>query len=570
MQTRHTHILIEVSPSRLALAVTRGKRVVRTVSRRLTADATPDASTCFADLAPSLEQLVAEADCRGGRATVVYHAPAAAVLVTSVPVTLSSADAEEASRLALAGVADFSPDGAPTSSASLLVDSPAGGEKGAARQSHALSVMDRAETVEAIAEWVAAAGLRFDGALPSGAVALHGAAVAAWGNGRRAGDRAAVLWVGEYGSALACVTDGSVRFVRSVGVGLESLVDALCQPLRGREESTAELTLNRDSARQLLATVGVPAPDMPLPGLPGFTGAAILPVLQPALQRITIEAKQSLRFGLPEQDRASVRMLVVGPGGRVPGLGEWIARQCGLQLVRGNEQSAGGIDGEGLGGVIAECASTASAMPLLVPERMARQAFRRNARVALAAGVALAAAWIGGEWYTARGELELQRGRLASLEATASEREANARLREATVAARAVLNGAEARIASTLGESVDAAGVLHAVALAAPAEARVTTIGLEADGESAKCHISGFVRLSESDDPSRVITDFVERLGGMPLFRSVRLGSTQRTRIEGAQSHVFDLVIELVALPLHHVSANRDGAQASAGQGETP
>jgi hypothetical protein len=56
----------------------------------------------------------------------------------------------------------------------------------------------------------------------------------------------------------------------------------------------------------------------------------------------------------------------------------------------------------------------------------------------------------------------------------------------------------------------------------------------------------------------------------MPLFRSVRLGSTQRTRIEGAQSHVFDLVIELVELPLHHVSANRDGAQASAGEGETP
>lgn len=566
MQTRHTHILIEVSPSRLALAVTRGKRIVRTVSRRLSADAAPDTGTSFADLAPSLEQLVAEADCRGGRATVVYHAPAAAVLVTSVPVTLSSADAEEASRLALAGVADFSPEGAPTGSASLLVDSPAGGEKGAARQSHALSVMDRAETVESIAEWVADAGLRFEGALPSSAVALHGAAVAAWGNGRRAGDRAAVLWVGENGSALACVTDGSVRFVRSVGVGLESLVDALCQPLRGRDESAAELTLNRDSARELLATVGVPAPDMPLPGLPGFTGAAILPVLQPALQRITIEAKQSLRFGLPEQDRASVRMLVVGPGGRVPGLGEWIARQCGLQLVRGNEQNAGGNDG----GVIAEYVSTASAMPLLVPERMARQAFRRNARVALAAGVALAAAWIGGEWYTARGELELQRGRLAGLEATAREREANARLREATVAARAALNGAEARIASTLGESVDAAGVLHAVALAAPPEARVTTIGLEADGESSKCHISGFVRLSESDDPSRVITDFVERLGGMPLFRSVRLGSTQRTRIEGAQSHVFDLVIELVELPLHRVSAERGAAQASAGEGETP
>ena len=549
MQTGSAHVLIEVSPSRLELAVVRGRRVLRSAVRRLTpANPAPAFELELRELQTALSGLVTEAECRGLGATVIYHSSASAVLLSSAPTTLSAADAEESAKLALAGVADFPLDGVPVCCATMSADAPVGSAKQAARQAHVLCAADTAGAIDAIAAWVEAASLRFDGAIPVSAVAMHGAALGAWNIGRRAGDRAAVLWIGEHGSALACVTEGSVRFVRTVGVGLESLVDALCQPLRSRDDSAPELKLSRDDSRRLLAGVGVPSPEMQLPGLPGFTGSAILPVLQPALQRISIEAKQSLRFGLPEQERAAVRMQIVGPGAAVAGLGEWITRQCGLPMVE-SPALPDVAAAQGERGAIAAVLEAGHQLPILVPESMARRTLRRNARVALAVGVTLAAVWIGAEWYTAREELAVQRPRLEALEAAARTGEAAARLRDINVAAQAALHRVESRIATVLGTTVDARGVLDAIALAAPTDVRLTTIEL-AEGESTiDCHISGFVRVSESADPTKAITGFVDALSATPIIRTVRLGATQRTRIDGAQSHAFELSLELVPLP---------------------
>lgn len=544
------HVIIEVSPTRLELAALRGRRIVASAARRICVPEFESAWPGSLDqLRGALGELVQQAGCRGASAVVVFHAPAAAATVCSCPAAFSSAEAEGAAMLAVAAVADFPIEGEPCELRTALVDAPAVKTE-VARQSHMVCAAASGADIEALSAWVRSSGLRFAGAVPGGAVALQGAMRGAWAIGRRAGDRAAVLWIGEHGSALASVTEGSVRFVRPVAMGIESLVEALGQPLRGRDEGTAELTLDVESARRLLCEVGVPAPDAPLPGYEGFTGAAVLPVLQPGLQRITIETKQSLRFGLPEQERAGARLAVAGPGAAIPGLGAWIARQCGLTLADGSEQTTGTMIQSAMIGAIAECARGVEQLPLLVPAGLMRQRTARRARMALAAGVAVAGALLAYEWRAAAVELEHQSARVAQLEQRAEADRRYALVRDAALAARLALSSVQGRARSVMGEAGDPAGALAAIAAAAPEGARLSLIDVAHENGVCVCRVSGFVRLSESEDPAAVIKSFVDELGRVPVVSGARLGSTQRVLVDGAQSQTFDLTLQLVGLPV--------------------
>lgn len=564
MQTGSHHVTIEVSPSRLELAFHHGRGV--TASKVLRLVSRPD-DELFPEsldlLAVPLRQLVAELGCAGRRAVVVYQSGTSPVLVNSLPVNLSAAETEGAARLGLAGVADFSLEHAAVELCPLFVDSPSGGAERPSRMAHVLGAAEAATTMETIAAWVEGAGLVFQGAIPAAAVALHGAAHSAWKVGRRAGESAAVLWIGEHGSAIACMTEGSLRFARLVGVGLEALIDAMCQPLRANDESESPITLDRAAARGLLATVGIPSADVELPGLPGFRGSALLPVLQPALQRMSIETKQSLRFGLPESERAGVRLLIVGPGAAVPGLAHWLSRQCSLQLIEPATPCGGSLESSAETGILASVSAAGSTLPILVPERLALRARRTRARIAVAVGALIAGGWVAAEGYSARTELQREGARLALLERAAREHESVTRIQAATLAARMMLESTEARIAQSLGVGADADGVLQAISLGAPETVRIGTIELSTEKSGIVCRVSGHVRMSESDDPTADIARFVEAINAVPIVRRARLGSTQRTRIDGAQSHAFDLSVELVPIPLHARSV-RTGSSIAA------
>lgn len=560
MKTGSNQVLIEVSPSRLELAVHQGRQVVASRVRRLAkiADEAPFPASLEL-LGEPLKGLVDELGCAGQRAVVIYAAQSTPVLVSSLPARLGAADTESATRLGLAGVADFPLDGAAAEACPLFVDSPARAGQAPDRQAHVLSAAEPESAVELIAAWVEGAGLSFGGAMPCAAVAIHGAAHAAWGIGRREGDRAAVLWIGEHCSAIACVTEGSMRFARPVGVGLESLIDAMCQPLRMTDDSEKPVTLDRAAARELLSSVGIPSAGDELPGLPGFRGNALLPVMQPALQRMSIETKQSLRFGLPEAERAGIRLLIAGPGAAVPGLAGWLGRQCSLELL---EPEAGSPSGSlGLStetGAIAAVLGARSALPLLRPERLVRRTRLSRARAAVAVGVVIAGGWVAAEWHTARTELVRQQARLERLDRAAVEHESISKVQSATLAARMLLEATESRAAGAMGEGAEADGLLHAISIAAPESVRIGTIELSREQSGITCRLSGHVRMSESSDPTGAITEFVDAISQVPIVRRARLGATQRTRIDGAQSHAFDLSIELVPIPLH-ASRNRTG-----------
>src|SRR5262249_38213525 len=127
------------------------------------------------------------------------------------------------------------------------------------------------------------------------------------------------FYFGEHSSVLAAMMNGRLCFVRTLGLGVDALVDALTRPIRvrqGPEGFRPRVTLERGAARDLLLAMGVPGPDVVVDPQRGIDGSAVLPLLQPVVQRICIEVKQSLRFGMEEAaGKAPVRLTIVGPGG---------------------------------------------------------------------------------------------------------------------------------------------------------------------------------------------------------------------------------------------------------------
>ncbi|MBX3406408.1 MAG: hypothetical protein KF869_06565 [Phycisphaeraceae bacterium] len=542
------YAVIEVSPSRIELAMVRGRAVVAAAWRRID---DPDLETnwprSLGGHERTLAELVEELNCRGCRAVVLLHAPGCASTISACPANFGEPEAESAAMLAVGAIAEFPIDGEPCTARVVHTDAATSGQR-ALRNAHILAAAQRAADADAAVAFVERAGLVFAGAAPVGAVALLAALKGAAALGRRAGDRSAVLWIGEHGSALASVVDGAVKFVRPVAMGVEALVDALRQqPLRSRDESVVA-NLDRAAARCLLGAVGVPGPDAPLPGHDGLTGAAVLPIIQPALQRITIETKQSLRFGLAEQERATVRLKIDGPGATVRGLGDWISRQCGLSLADGPPESAG-LESSSRSGAIAAFIAHSDLVPLVLPRRLAQRRTHRRARVALAAGITLAGALLGWEWREASVAFDRESARLAALQGRAETDRQTALVRAATLSARLALAETEARAARTAGEAADAAATLAAIAAAAKS-VRISSINIAHEADACVARISGFVRLSESEDPATDIRAFVEALSASPIAGTTRLGATQRVQIDGAQSQAFDIALHLVRVPV--------------------
>ena len=63
--------------------------------------------------------------------------------------------------------------------------------------------------------------------------------------------------------------------------------------------------------------------------------------LQPIdLQRYIIELRQSLRFGLSDEERADINLTITGPGASLPGLAELLARELDVLVEKDKSRVA--------------------------------------------------------------------------------------------------------------------------------------------------------------------------------------------------------------------------------------
>lgn len=536
-------VVIELWPGGVAVTRSGRTRLERTITRS-DWGATPWTEG-LSELAAPLDALIAEARIKGARVTVVYAGAGSVATVVSCPAAAGASNTERAAQLALTNAADFAVDDNPLAVCELLRERGRRGPAAApeleslALQSHLLAAADAPESTERLVTWLTARGVTPTRLVPMECVALAEAV-----RGATAGassEPRAVLWMGPTTAALAAGVAGRLLFVRTIAVGASTFVDALCRPMNAAPDAPP-CVLSRERALQLLLAVGLPASDTPLPGGEGLTGAAVLPHLQPIVQRLAVETKQSLRFGIPESLRTRVHLHVVGPFGAIPNLGGFIARSAGIAFATDTAAPSARSDDT----LIARSAESLRIDVSPTEIRLGRSA--RRMRTMLAAGVMIAGVLVALDYTAARKDLDEAESALSKLKTQASATQGPGatlhRLMDAQRAARSLDKHTNAVLGPTAAWPELLAFLGHA-----PEYVRILAVDVRGEPDKPTATIVGRIRYEDAADAPAAVNRFIAELSQLPIVDTARLAGTQRTTSDGHDVQEFELSVSMLKLP---------------------
>ncbi len=573
MSTAANLILIEISPTRQQLTVLRHGEMSAQRSVRL--DPAPSHSSGptssgavpqrrWAEQLTSFQAVLAgwveELSLVGRAASIVYSGPDSAASVYSVPAVTGPAAGRAAAELAISEAASFSLDAATTDIHLLRTDASDGvNADGSVRpsQMHHLAAIDSDISAAAVCRCVENAGLVVQRAA-TGSAAMLGAAWSlasahATGNGA-----CAVLWFGEHGSALVAGTTQRLAFARYLPHGVEHLIDALVRasPVRAAPTTTqTEAPPARAELRRALLCQGVSdSPTTHATSESGtFAGDTVsLPLVRPVLQRLAIEVKQSVRFGLSPEERGELRVLLAGPGASIPHIDGVLSTDAGVIVTRLAGQpaepgtEAGAMEGE------SSAFLAVRDIPLCLLPRSRREAVRfTGLRRALRVGAALAVLTSlvdAGHHYFAVKQQEEILTQLRREQATPSP--ARDALASASSARVGVVQ-ARARLRQLLPDSPSAAALLVLLSEETPGEVRLRSIDLGPDRGGWSARLSGVVTLDpgSSQAPAEALKRYLDQLAAAPLVLAASLGPTHSAPGTSTTQLMFDASITLVGLP---------------------
>ncbi len=545
-------VIIEISATSLEGAIVSGARVVRSARVEVDPEALQKAwEAGFEPLDRPLQALVHRLEAKGMVADVCYASPTCVVEVISVPARSSAAWG--AARLALADIVAFDLLTHPWAVHPLATD-----EAGEPRRSHMLAAADEASRPLALAALLERAQMRPGSFAPSAGATLVRAVEAV--RSHKGDGPLAALCIDGHASALAVGANGRIRFVRRMDIGVETIVDALTNPMVRLGEDDKPLSLSREEARKALFTIGVPTYREVLDERRGLTGRDALPLIQPVLQRLVVETKQSLRFELSAAEREATTLLVCGPGAGAPRLDEVLSGQAEIDLAerpeRGPCDAFAPFHGDGeRGATLSRLAREVALIPEVMLDGRRRTAVARG--MWAGAGVA-AAMFVAGATATL---LATQSAERQARRHSAVVRQADAleRSRDLSSAFGAALAATEARIASAVGQGPSWPAWMAEFA-------RMTSDSIQVDAHQAArgqngftVELNGAARSVDGESARAELTRFIERLRASPLVAAVDLGATRRTDSDGVEEQRFRVTLTLTPLP-RSVAAAKEGS----------
>ncbi|MBL0869507.1 MAG: hypothetical protein IBJ18_02905 [Phycisphaerales bacterium] len=573
-----THVIIEISARRVGVLVMAGASCIARRSADLPQNAAGDAASIIAEAGPHLKKFVNELNIKNAEATVAINLPGAAAGVFSVAYEAGATAAETAALLALSDFCTYPVGENPSAVCPMAIDA----SNATPRQRHVLATCESAVQLQRISELCTSAGLRVTRLIPGEALTLWLCVRSLMSEDE--GVARGVLWIGEHSSILAARAGGVLKFVRTLSLGTENFIDAMCRPLRVRSAGSSqpeEFALSSTQARAILAQLGIPSPGTIIDDARGIDASALLPAIQPALQRLAIEIKQSLRFGLTEEQRAALVLHIDGPGSMIARLGELIGRQAGVIAQTGVSFGllAPATDAEPAT-ITAYNALIGCSIALESREQSQRRTLRRVS-AALWAGTACSMALIAFGALSARSaqhdELAilstLSAGRSAAGQPSAMSTEVATKI----VGKAQTIRATNARIAEALGQRCDFGATLRTIAQATPPGFTITRIDLSGDDQGAVALITGQAQAGDDQRFAESLKGFTDALTRSPAITGVKLGNTGRLTASnrdahgdnrGEPSHRFDLTLALVALPADLSSL--DPTATPTAQAQTP
>ncbi len=142
-------------------------------------------------------------------------------------------------------------------------------------------------------------------------------------------DPSIALVLGDDASAIAVASEQNAKLVRFADVGLASLGDAYRTRLEAAQDPPDDP--GAEARRLLTEEYGVPGLEDEI--APSVRGSDVLRAMQPVLQRLAVELKQSLRYTLTADERSRVCLRIAGPAESVQGLNEVLAEQLEIDAA---------------------------------------------------------------------------------------------------------------------------------------------------------------------------------------------------------------------------------------------
>jgi len=532
------NVYIKITPTRIELSLRSsggGDILSQTLSHEIWEQAW---SAQLQPLDEMLQSLIAKAGAEGAHASVVYESPSSVVEVQSNSAV--GKGALLAATLSVRDASSFNLETDPSAFVQIARD-----ETGEPKRTHILCAMDSANSTRMVIELVERCGLHVESLTPALALTLRESVHAV--QEMQTTEPTAVLWYGDHHAAFAVASAGCVHYVRAIDLGVERLMEAMTSPIiRAGSCHDSDVTLTIEEARDIFHRMGVPEYEQIIDEARGLHGSDLLPLIQPVLQRLVIEIKQSIRFGVPESKRDHIQLVLMGPGASIPGLAQVISDEAELGLIDskrvGREISWTPMDD------LDASAKLASQINLLPPSAVAKRVTRRVCKgmmAGIAAGLMLLAVDAGWTLWAARA-LD---ARISALDPIAQrvgqrQKEYDDAAGELILAEQTIGN-----ITQQLTVQANWSAWLAEMARLTPPEIRLTRLSGSYQKNKPSAEVAGIVNVASAEQTRDLITDYLESLRSCPLVESVELGAVERNGVNTEATHGFRIAIHLVAVP---------------------
>lgn len=544
-------------------------------------------------LRPRLSKAIATHKLKGRRTIAFYRSSSLFCQLTTVKAP-SKRSASDASRLSCLNGTPYTPDDAVIDSCFIGRD-----RKTSTPGYHFVTAVEGRRESGALVDLVESCGLSVETLIPEDAVFLADEARRTFQY--RSDKMIARLFIGQHRSWLFAQENGRLEMFRTIGLGLKHLVGAMTRPILINEH-VEPVQIDPQQAAWILRYVGIPDRETIINEEHGVTGLHVLPLLQPILQRLLVELKQSLRFGLSSAQRSSLSLIFSGPGAMTPHLAALISESLEIPAqIEADPTAVADLRGSAMPGVVDlgavsqdmeqmqhdGCQRTTGQVPLadaarigagalssqlpsmidrygsvgalnLLPPAKVEAEVMTRVNKGVRVGIAVAAAAIAFD--TLRLEHIISQ-RESGLEGVGQIHQrmniARERQRELQLA-RATMNQLEWRVAATSDLELPWPLALHDIAEATPQGVLLTLVDgqaalpTKASAADAPSLEDGIIRIrghAVGQDSHAAVRQFVEKLNACPLFTSVSLGAVQQGLVESESAQHFNVTIRCMLVP---------------------
>lgn len=547
-------VILEIGPGRVVAAVMRRGRVVFSRTTHPEVASTAGLPEMIKASESTLAQMVEQFGLTGAQTLVISALPDEPVALFSCSAGIAAEDARRAAGLSIVDSTGLDPRTDAVGVCVAWTDSSPptvlDGPDQPAPQKHLLVAGASDLGISELAIGLQAVGLRLSAIVPGPALGMREAIVTAASGG--AGPSIA-LHIGQHNSALALAVDGRLIFCRRLTIGRATLAAAITRELRTTvdgQEGAVHFTL--EQAEQAWGRNGLPRRGMMFDSVLGIAAETILPLVQPFVQRLSIDLKQSIRFGVRDTDRTRVRLRVIGPGALIARLPEAIATQAGLDLDAQDRPEPSALQEGDI-----EAWLKQPLPELILWSSQVRTAHReRRLRTGVIAGAAAALALLAADAWFTTSEVRQVEQRIAMLQTRLQSATVNGAIAKRTAEISRLNQSVKQTVLRWGQPSIPAGLLLAELSAATPPTVRFSEVHISAPGGHRNVvptlRLRGIASAREDlaqpqadGDCTAQMQMLTSAIRSIPIVRSATLRSVQRLPGSAPERQEFELAIEL-------------------------